>query len=60
MLYLGSGVTVSTFEDGGRTSRGVVLQPAEGGTQVTVELPDLSLWVGPTRTSPTFRLCTRG
>jgi hypothetical protein len=59
-FYLGSGVTMSTFEDRRRTSRGVVLQPSEGGTQVTIELPDLSLWVGPTHLSPTFRLCERG
>jgi len=60
VFYLGSGVTMSTFEDRQRTSRGVVLQPAEGGTQVTIELPDLSLWVGPTRLSPTFTLCEKG
>ena len=60
VLHLGSGVLIAAFEDGQRVSRPVLFRPDEGGTQLTIELPDLHLWVGPARGEATFRLCEEG
>jgi hypothetical protein len=59
-LHLGSDVAIATIEDGRRTSRSVVRRPLLGGTELTVELPDLHLWVGPRPGATTFRLCQAG
>jgi hypothetical protein len=59
-VYLGSDVGIATQEDGKRTTRPVQFRPDQGGTELTVELPDLSLVVVPGRNASTFTLCESG
>jgi hypothetical protein len=60
VLYLGSAVGIATQADGRRTTRPVQFRPQDGGTQLTVELPDLHLIVVPGRKATTFTLCESG
>jgi hypothetical protein len=59
-LYLGSDVGIATQEDGRRTTRPVQFRPDQGGTQLTIELPDLDLVVVPGRNASRFTLCESG
>lgn len=61
VLHLGSGVRVAAY-DGLRPSKRQIVFPgsAQGDAQLTIELPDLSLWIGPVRSATMFRLCQQG
>jgi hypothetical protein len=58
VVHLGTGVTIATF-DGERPSDRKVPFPASfsDDVQLTVELPDLWLWIGPPRGAKAFRAC---
>ena len=57
VLPLDSAVTVATFDADQQGPPVPFALSRRGHTQLTVELPDLTLRIGPVPGSPTFRLC---
>ena len=58
VLHLGSAVRVAIVDDGQRASRSVVFPASTAqDVQLTIELPNLSLWIGPTANDKSFSLC---
>ncbi len=57
VVYIGGRVSVAVLGDGQRSSRPVIFDPLIGGYELTIELPDLSLRIGPAGQAARFGLC---
>lgn len=57
VVRIGGPVAITTVENGQATSKPVRFDPALSGDELTIELPDLHLQVGPWRRASSFRLC---
>ncbi|MFZ6004092.1 MAG: hypothetical protein ACOYXM_09185 [Actinomycetota bacterium] len=59
-LYIGGPVAIATTDGEGPTSPAVTFTTMGGGTELTIELPDLHLQIGPRPGATQYTLCKQG